>query len=143
MSNQNDTGVLLFVSGRNSVDVEIGIAQRGSDIHGLIEKMAYHNHLANPSYGAERNWFEARGDLIRWANHHYRCSDQSVEENLHELLENYAYTAYELECHNRWTNQHNVPYENPSAFDAWMRAQDSLARQVLWQARNITSAAAG
>jgi hypothetical protein len=134
MDTLSDTSILLF---DNSMEEEIKSAKEGSDIHGLIEKMAYHFHLNIPNASRESNWFEAQRDLVKWARFNYDFSPNNTAENIHDLLNTYAHSQYKQECNRRWTNRDETPYSNPTDFDSWMAGQDQLALQVLNQARAI------
>jgi|APSaa5957512622_1039677.scaffolds.fasta_scaffold177954_1 hypothetical protein len=127
----DDTNVLLF---DNPIKEEIQSAKEGSDIHGLLKKIAGHFHLSFPLASRESNWFAAQRDLAKWARFNYGSSNEGISKNIHDLLNTYAHNQYKQECNRRGSQQNGVHYTNPSSFDSWMSAQDQLAQQVLNQA---------
>jgi hypothetical protein len=111
---------------------EIKGSQSGSDIHGLVQKIAYRLHEKRSRKSADDNWFMAEDLLLRWSNFQYgndhlnkkKDTEFSLSNQLHIILNHYAHDhhKYSLSFGNKTS-----PY-----FD-WVDAQDELARQVLHQ----------
>ncbi len=108
---------------------EIISARSGSDIHGLVNKIANYLYSKNPTNSAENDWFMAQTILLRWSHSAYREELQLRKEpdfgiKVTSLLNHYAFRAY----------NYDRPSHKKSSFDYWMLAQNQLAEQVIWQA---------
>lgn len=104
---------------------EISNARRGSDIHGLVEKIAYYLHFENPANSSTSDWFKAQVILFKWSDDEPRRDLRDRDcfgDYVTEVLNHYAFLAY-----------NNDKYHDRSSFDYWMQAQDRLAQQVIWQ----------
>jgi len=115
---------------------EIKGSQSGSDIHGLVQKMAYRLHERRTHKSTDDNWFMAEDILLRWSNFQYlsdyeckkRDTQFSLSNQIHALLNNYAYDYH----------QFSLSFGNKTSpyFD-WINAQEELAKQVLHQVTRI------
>jgi hypothetical protein len=113
------------------VMLEIMGAGPGSDIHGLVEKVAYFLHLRSPGDSALGNWSTAQNVLLGWSGHEdgkELRQDSGFGEQVHGLLNNQAYRSF----------QRRLFFNDPVNFYAdWMTAQHELGKQVLWQQLKI------
>lgn len=120
---------------QQSLFQEIATAQRGSDTHGLLEKIAFHLHLKNKAHSQDSNWFIAQSTLLRWAGYqreHSTDFEPPLENSLHRLLNHYAYDHSDFPlC------LEDKPEIPSSPFNDWMYAQDRLAKQILHQVTRI------
>lgn len=104
---------------------QVAYSQEGSDINGLVRKIAFEYHLRNSSESAEGNWLGAENTLIKWcAQHRTSHWNDNIEQSLHGLLNDYAHQAMKTRFFRG--------YEG-SQFDDWMAAQDRLALQIIHQ----------
>ena len=106
---------------------EIQGAQRGSDVFGLVEKIAYLTHLDNPRNTPEINWESAQNTLFKWAENKYRDFPElrmGFEAIVHDILSHDAYNRHQYR--DFWERESR---ETP--FDDWVYAQDQFARQVM------------
>ncbi len=105
----------------------VAAAEQGSDIFGVLEKIAYFLYLQKPTNSSENNWFSANECFIRWAKLRplelnfviegkLFTNRISVEEDTKRVLK---YSAY---------SYRNSP---GNSFDHWMEAQDNLALFIL------------
>ncbi|MEK6927281.1 MAG: hypothetical protein AABX11_02510 [Nanoarchaeota archaeon] len=109
-------------------------AKPDSDIHGVLERVAYGFHITNKENSADANWFDAQEKLARYeVPYNFDCRNvfpQRVlltEGTLRGYLQKLAY--YDKNYPGRQESKNN------SAFDFWMRALDVVASQVLSKAR--------
>lgn len=106
---------------------EITSAQKGSDIPGLVEKIAFFLHLKDSSKDTYENWFSAQDILLRWSDSDYRKElreDSSFGRQIHSMLNNRAYNSYQRRL---------FFHDAPNLYEDWMTAQHELGKQVLWQ----------
>lgn len=104
------------------IEEDIKNADKGSDIHGLVEKMAYHFYLRDPSKSSDDNWFDAQKFFLEWANFQYKRVQTALglEDQIKNQINLYAYF-------------HSSIYPQNSSFDNWMSAQNRIAEQIIWQ----------
>ena len=94
----------------------ISSARSGSDIHGVLEKIAYRLHLRDNRNMAGANWNSAKEAFRHWEEKRPLLSDRRTpEQDLKELLDFRAYS---------YTNR------GGTAFDNWMSAQNNLAEEI-------------
>jgi len=109
------------------IKCEIMEARRGSDIHGLVDKIADQLHTRNPANSPESDWFFAQTVLYKWTEGTYRVGlreGANFGNRITELLNHYAFLAY-----------NNDRMDKKNSFDYWMQAQRKLAEQVIGQTR--------
>ena len=97
----------------NYLTQEIKSVQKGSDVYGLVEKIAYFL-WEKDNLPTETNYLFAQYILTEWAN---KRSYFHLEE-LHNILNYYAFQYYKSD-----------PISSP--FDHWMKAQNRFAEQIL------------
>jgi len=112
---------------------EITSAQRGSDIHGLVEKIAYFLYLRRSNrVSADTNWYDAQDILVGWT----QCdsgrglrNEPSFERAIYRSIDQRAYEIYRKKASDLNTDDYDMvtPHED------WMTAQHELAKQVLEQ----------
>lgn len=110
---------------------EITSAREGSDIHGLVGKIAFFLHLKSNSADADTNWFSAQDILLKWSDSPYRKglrADSSFGKQIHEMLNDRAYQNY---------RRRFFFCDGMNAYEDWMTAQYELGKQVLWQQSKI------
>jgi hypothetical protein len=110
---------------------EINGAEENSDIHGLVEKIAYFFHIKTPEASAIENWDYSKDTLYRWSDCKYRPDlkdGPSFGERIHGVLSNSAYDKYKTRL---------FFHDSPNSYADWMTAQHELGKQVLWQERGI------
>lgn len=117
----------FFMLTDEQIRQEITSAQEGSDIHGLVEKIAYFLHLEFSQISADKNWHDAQDTLLRWSDSPYRKelrADSSFGVQVHKMLNHRAYDNY----------QSGLFFNDPlNVYADWMTAQHKLGKQVLWQ----------
>lgn len=96
----------------------VDIAQPGSDIHGVLEKIAYRFHLADDRYESNCNWNNAKAALSQWMDNPANTAGVSIVGNESYLNEVLNFRAY------RYMNNGGTP------FDHWISAQNDLAEQI-------------
>ena len=106
---------------------EIREAKEGSDVFGLVQKIAYSYHLKNTQCSSEENWCMAQASLNIWAVFQTNLENSSfklpLEEALHQLLNNNAYNRFKVR--DFWGDL-------GTSFGDWIYAQDSLAQHVIY-----------
>ena len=110
---------------------EVSEAHKNSDVHGLIEKIAYFYGTADKegSRSMDDNWYLAQDTFIKWERHNKKRrydSDCLVEDSTKNLLKKYA-------------SQRSKVIKS-SSFDNWMYSQARLAQQIIGEVRNFSPA---
>jgi len=89
-------------------------AQEGSDIHGVVEKVAYQLYLRDSRGSSEKDWADAQGRVTDWA---YRVACDHLESYFKSRLQGYAFSYSSSEVF--------------TDFDNWMSAQGAMARLII------------
>ncbi|MFA5856577.1 MAG: hypothetical protein WC867_04415 [Candidatus Pacearchaeota archaeon] len=111
---------------------QISNSRDGSEIKGLLEKIAYKHYIIDKESNSIINWLRAESDLYKWAEFQASKSTQKfvLEKTLKDLLEKYAYSWYENRC---FINKSGSLQED------WEKSIDELANQMVWQVPNYRS----
>lgn len=92
-------------------------AQLGSDIYGVLEKVAYKVNLENSNSKSVSNWYEAQLRFTRWAITQIPYMfTKSFESYLRGWLQHQAY---------------GYRHSGGTSFDHWMKAQYDYADEVI------------
>ena len=118
-----------LLSHRPANMIQIRYAQPGSDIHGVLERIARNLHLGNPKNPADQNWFNAQAEFSRHAIPINYDKPEEVtrlvpitEQSLHQYLEKTAFHKYHF--HRR------IYAETLTSLEAWNLALDELANSI-------------
>lgn len=115
----------------DQIKKEISESEFGSDLHGLVSKIAFFIHLKDKRVPREENWHNAVDKVVRWTDHSNRSGLRDVDQfefAITDLLKHYAHQRYD---------SRDMRDDKKTAFDDWVYAQDTLAFQVLAQGRMI------
>jgi len=110
---------------------EIAGSNRGSDIYGLVEKMAFYLHLNYPSDSQEGDWYFAQETLLDWSDSVFRPGlrdGPSFGKHITRLLNHVAYEK---------SRTREFFHDSPNSYADWIVAQEELAKQVLWQQAKV------
>ncbi|MDP2925235.1 MAG: hypothetical protein Q8N99_02570 [Nanoarchaeota archaeon] len=89
-------------------------AQFGSDIHGIVERLAEKIHLNHPENGGLKNWYQSMDAFVNWC-YGFKISIEpfgNVEKAIKGFL-NYRAYSYDGD-----------------AFENWLSAQKDFARDI-------------
>ena len=95
----------------------ISRAGPGSDIHSVLEKIAYRMHLGEPRAWAEANWNDAKQALVNYVR-----KDEIIVKTLGSI-ELYIKQALDLRAYS---------FRNfgGTQFDHWISAQNDLSQEI-------------
>ena len=109
------------------VRTEIADSQIGSDVYGLVEKMAFHYHLRDRSRSNDDNWLMAIDNFGKWCEYQvnrFSNINLPLEDSIHNSLCSHAYEH---------SQGRDFSDKEGSSLDDWIYAQNELAKQVMHQ----------
>ena len=101
---------------KDELESSIRTAEKGSDIYGLVEKIAYKLSRDYPWESEDSNWFYAQGVLLHYSlNKIFLRHEATLPERIKDFL-NFSAHMYRY---------------SGSPFDNWMNAQNELAGLII------------